>query len=355
MSTPAPGCTVAADGSVTFAYRDPHAAEVRLAADFDGWSPAARPMRGEAGLFTLTLPALPPGLHAYKYVVDGRFVADPENPRTVDDGCGERNSSFVAGALPLGDPSALRVASLNLHTYQEARAVYKLEQIAVSMATLGADVLLFQEVGEHESDRSRPNAGEVVRSNLERSTGRPWHHETFAIRKGFDVYWEGLSILSATPLTDVRKVVLREGGLSRIAVIATTTVKGVPLRVVTAHLTWAPDGDTEAEALLAQLGETPAGTAATLVAGDFNGTPDSAHVRRLIRAGYVDVGAQQGATGPTFLEGALERIDYHFLRPAAGQPMPAVRAFARIFDGAAPSHLPRVSDHAGLVAAYAFR
>src|SRR5687767_1687107 len=113
-------CMVKSDYTVAFTYADPRAAEVALAGDFTGWAP--RPMRLEADGWTLEVGPLAPGAYAYKYIVDGRWRGDPENPLGRDDGYGGRNAAFVIGGQPLGDPRAIRVASLNLHTWQENNA-----------------------------------------------------------------------------------------------------------------------------------------------------------------------------------------------------------------------------------------
>ena len=67
---------------------------VSVAGTFNGWSPTANPMRpnAERRRWTLSL-ELPVGRHAYKFVVDGsRWIVDPKNPRTEDDGAGNVNS-----------------------------------------------------------------------------------------------------------------------------------------------------------------------------------------------------------------------------------------------------------------------
>jgi 1,4-alpha-glucan branching enzyme len=74
-------------------YRAPGARQVAVAADFNGWKPeAARMQRGEGGVWTLEVP-LPPGRrYEYMFVVDGRWVTDPNAPASVDDGFGGRNA-----------------------------------------------------------------------------------------------------------------------------------------------------------------------------------------------------------------------------------------------------------------------
>ncbi|HHN77858.1 MAG TPA: hypothetical protein ENK11_04175, partial [Phycisphaerales bacterium] len=71
--------------------------DVRIAGDFNGWSPTATPMRrNEAlGVHELTLDDLSPGRHAYRLVVDGRWLEDQFNPLTEPNEFGERNSIVI--------------------------------------------------------------------------------------------------------------------------------------------------------------------------------------------------------------------------------------------------------------------
>ncbi len=85
---------VTADG-VRFTFAGA-AKSVHLAGDFNAWAPTADPLtRGADGAWTI-VKALPPGSHAYKFVVDGTtWKTDPANPASVDDGFGGKNSIVV--------------------------------------------------------------------------------------------------------------------------------------------------------------------------------------------------------------------------------------------------------------------
>ena len=93
MKKPTSNATRAdASGTVHFALPYLPAHEVFLAGSFNGWQPAALRLedaRGDA--WTADVP-LPPGVHEYRFVVDGRWIADPNNPRTVPNPFGGRNS-----------------------------------------------------------------------------------------------------------------------------------------------------------------------------------------------------------------------------------------------------------------------
>ncbi len=356
-----PAFTLEADRTVTFHHESAVARSVLVAGNFTEWAKAPLPLVRAEGTdrWSARTAPLPCGVHAYKLIVDDRWQGDDANPLTIPDGFGGRNPAFVIGGQPLGSAAALRVCSLNLHTYQEKKPLVKLEQVAFAAAVMKIDLFLLQEVGEHVSDPALPNAGELLRGHLTRFTQKPWFHVWREAHIGFDVYREGVSLLSSAPLSDVRLYRLSDKPLGRVALVATTTFGETKLRIGSTHVSWEiPDGELEVAKLLAAIDAEPAdGRSATLIAGDLNATGQSAPIRRFLDAGYADVGAARGLTKPTFLESPQERIDYHFLRAARGAPAPAVEAFARVFDGAPPEqgYQPRVSDHAGLVGAYRWR
>jgi len=90
----APGCdhVFRLDGQAT-------ASSVWLTGDFVQW--AGDP---QAGAVPLSLGAdggwtgtyhFPPGMHQYKFIVDGtQWIADPTNPNQIDDGFGGKNSVY---------------------------------------------------------------------------------------------------------------------------------------------------------------------------------------------------------------------------------------------------------------------
>jgi chromosome partitioning protein len=66
---------------------------VSLAGDFNAWSASSHVLRRneEHGVWELCVP-LPPGTHQYRLVVDGRWIVDPNNARTVPNQYHEINS-----------------------------------------------------------------------------------------------------------------------------------------------------------------------------------------------------------------------------------------------------------------------
>ncbi len=88
---------VAEGDSVRFTLSRPDARSVCIAGDFNNWDAQSLPMhRGEQGAWD-TILEIEPGYHQYRFVVDGRWIADPGNPATVKNNYGEDNSIFHLG------------------------------------------------------------------------------------------------------------------------------------------------------------------------------------------------------------------------------------------------------------------
>jgi glycosidase len=94
-----------ADG-YTFVYRAPgrSAGNVSVVGAFNGWDEKSHVMKVvDEGVYELFV-RLPPGLHPYQFVVDGRRILDPENPDEFQDSSGVAGSVARVGKTDRGDP-----------------------------------------------------------------------------------------------------------------------------------------------------------------------------------------------------------------------------------------------------------
>lgn len=79
------------EGRVNFYYFDPlnRAECVALVSSLNGWNPQGQALETHSpGLWQLSIPVPPPGIYVYKFLVDDRWVHDPENVVWVEDGYG---------------------------------------------------------------------------------------------------------------------------------------------------------------------------------------------------------------------------------------------------------------------------
>jgi hypothetical protein len=94
------------NGEPTFRFNGPNAQAVFVAGEFNQWSNTANPMQKDAaGVWTATL-ALKPGRYQYKFIVDGQWTQDTNNPEKADDTFGGFNSVLIVGgsATPAAPP-----------------------------------------------------------------------------------------------------------------------------------------------------------------------------------------------------------------------------------------------------------
>jgi len=78
---------------VMFSYFDQSAGDVKVAGNFNSWSATDRYrlMKDKNGKWSLYL-SLKPGKYQYKFIVDGEWREDPENPARVVGDFGQLNS-----------------------------------------------------------------------------------------------------------------------------------------------------------------------------------------------------------------------------------------------------------------------
>jgi glycosidase len=87
----------------------PHAGQVFLAGDFNGWSGTATSMHHDPAQGWAATLSLEPGIHRYKFVRDGQWLPDPRNADREPDGYGGANTLLRLGPAANLDP---RKASL---------------------------------------------------------------------------------------------------------------------------------------------------------------------------------------------------------------------------------------------------
>lgn len=82
---------------IRFTYHAPGAGQVTLAGTFNGWDAERNPLTDDGtGTWSVVM-AFKPGQYEYKFVVDGSWFADPDNPDTVTDPYGGANSLVQVG------------------------------------------------------------------------------------------------------------------------------------------------------------------------------------------------------------------------------------------------------------------
>jgi chromosome partitioning protein len=82
-------------GGILFTVEAPGAANVALAGDFNDWREPIKMNDDDEDGIWVAIASLAPGVYQYKFVIDGQWTNDPENPVGVDDSHSGTNSVVV--------------------------------------------------------------------------------------------------------------------------------------------------------------------------------------------------------------------------------------------------------------------
>lgn len=188
----------------------------------------------------------------------------------------------------------MKILTLNTHSWLEINQIDKLLDLAQFIAQQDIDVITLQEVNQHQNFfEAASTPGFVVTCNdrpirednyalllvrLLEQLGHHYHWSWVATHLGFEMYEEGLAILSKVPLNRTKALDLAPSfGFfdiqKRFALAAEIIVDGQPLWFATCHLSWwVNDGQSlfehEFGLLDQQLREMLDGPA--FIMGDFN-------------------------------------------------------------------------------------
>ena len=81
--------------AVRLEFHDDQAKTVCVAGTFNDWHPKSTPMLTTGPGQWIKELALPPGIYEYQYVVDGRWINDPQAVKSAPNPFGGRNSVLV--------------------------------------------------------------------------------------------------------------------------------------------------------------------------------------------------------------------------------------------------------------------
>ncbi len=274
--------------------------------------------------------------------------------------------------------------TLNLHTWQEADQLDKLDRIAQFVVKENVTCICLQECAQSrdadlldEGPLRADNTGHLLRERLV-AYGLKYSMTWDCSHYGFERYEEGSAVLSQLPLLGscsqyVSDSEVLESTHSRRVVMARQAVgPATVIDVYSVHFSPPADGlEAQIDALVGFVDATPkvleqmkppppkrrgpprkravtedptALTRLVCLAGSFNVTPDE-QIPRLKERGYLEASAVARDTrAGTGTVGDGRWVDYVFVKPAVRPQSASV-----VFHG---GDQPRVSDHYGLVAEF---
>ncbi len=185
------------------------------------------------------------------------------------------------------------ILTINLHTYQESRQNEKLNIIADVIGKMDVDFICFQECAQHRNAAitggiiREDNMALVISDRIKKKYGIDYHFAWGWAHYGWDIWEEGVAVLSRYPLSDSEdryiSVVTSTGSiLSRKVIYASFQVSGNPFHIFSAHTHWRITlADEEQNSQINNIKamvtekELTSPDAVSFVCGDFNGNPTS--------------------------------------------------------------------------------
>ena len=241
------------------------------------------------------------------------LIADLSGPSPGHDPALNAARAALLQVQPARPPATLTAVTLNLRC-QVDQWPARQALIVDALDALSPDVIALQE------DCARPGQAPQstqLQAALAARQGRGYalrHHTTHLATYDGQTFHEGVSVLSAWPITQVEALSLPHANFPRAALRVDLDVAGQPLRVISTHWDYGANGASARQGSAAMILAQVSGRRA-LVMGDLNATPERVEVRTLSEAlkdawvvarGHDDPGHTFPADNPA------RRIDYIF-------------------------------------------
>ncbi len=285
---------------------------------------------------------------ALSVLVMGAATACGGGDAAVDSGTGDgATAGSDAAPADAAQPVRLRLATVNLRCLLDDWPARR-ELLIAQLAAADPDVIAFQEACR--ADSGDDNLAELV-AGLAPATGRDYRIARTETHWSWDLYHEGIALVSGYELTRVDIVDLPAGTFPRRAIVATVASAPGPVLVAATHLSF---GDDQAAVRVDQLQAIRDAIARmgrddqlSVIAGDCNEGPDGDAITAALAAGYHDCFAEAnpGQPGYTYPASApTERIDQVLALPGtSGVGIAAAAVFLDQVDGTTMA-----SDHLGI-------
>ncbi|WP_108668786.1 endonuclease/exonuclease/phosphatase family protein [Peribacillus acanthi] len=175
----------------------------------------------------------------------------------------------------------MKLLTLNCHSWQEENQLDKIRTIASGITEKRYDVIALQEVSQLQSEPLVQ--GQVRRNNfvlallqeLEKLGETSYSYTWDYAHLGFEVYEEGLAILTRHPIKDKKSFFVSKGQdtnywKTRKIVGSTIEIKGKPIHFYSCHLGWWMDEEEPFQYQADRLFELVNNDGLYFLLGDFN-------------------------------------------------------------------------------------
>lgn len=252
----------------------------------------------------------------------------------------------------------LRLLTLNLHAWLEEEQEKKFEEIADFIFKNKIDIIAFQEANQHKDSKVLKENIHIdnplnIIAELLKSKGKNYNYLWDWAHYGYDIYEEGLGILTSFPIIDSASTYIsrsREKNYwksRKVLYAKVETPKGF-VNVYSCHMGWLEDKDEPFEEQMEKLaGYIKREEELSLIMGDFN-NPDISRGYELIKSyDLVDLYREANKDNGYTIKGNIAgwedntdglRIDYIY----------ADRAVDKVEEAKVVFEEKPVSDHYGV-------
>lgn len=257
----------------------------------------------------------------------------------------------------------MKLLTLNCHSWQEEHQHEKIATLAEVIGENNYDVVALQEVSQLiestpvNNEIHDDNYAEVLVKELHKRGFKDYHYRWTINHLAYDLYQEGVAILTKHPIKNAEAVPLTESTdpsywKTRVALKITIDYDGEDYDFFSCHLGWWHDSDEPAKNQLTRLLAAVDSTKQTFLLGDFNNEASQRDegYDHLLTHGWLDTykmatKRDSGTTVPGKIKGwdndaKAKRIDYIFSNNVIPVSYSQV-----IFNG---ENKPIVSDHYGV-------
>lgn len=226
----------------------------------------------------------------------------------------------------------LKLLTLNLHAWLEENQEEKFRIISEFILNKNIDIIAFQEVNQNKDKKIvygniREDNPSLIISDFLKKNGKTYNFEWDWSHYGYDIYEEGISILTKHPIKSTESIYISNSKdpkfwKTRKVIKAELEIEGKIINAYSCHLGWLDDLEEPFENQMSKLNNfVKEKKNVSLIMGDFNNSDDTEGYKIIKELGFKDMYAKNesnpGFTVKEKIAGWEEndkflRIDYIF-------------------------------------------
>ncbi len=251
--------------------------------------------------------------------------------------------------LPKAENS-IRILTLNLHCYQEQDQLNKFKAIAQTIQDFQIDIMNFQEVGERIEWDGSDNSAKIIKDYSSEICEKPFDYYWEMAHYGFDVYKEGIAIITHFPILEREQMRMHNSRLQRNIIHCKLDTHLGKFNMFCTHLAGFYDQNYARTVQTKEIVDFVRKkkndeVVGSVIAGDFNTPPNTEPYNVIIDNGFIDTLDDDKVY--TYIQPDYKgRFDYIFFDSDSNLEIIETQI---VFNG---ENRMRVSDHLGVMSTF---